>query len=99
VRRFLFGAGSHWNLNQNARLICASRTITLSGSPVFSSGFINAGRLSGATVNGNTFSGLTGAGSSRYKVFTGAIADTAMSGVTYLPGDTAGTSDGMGIYA
>jgi hypothetical protein len=92
-------AGSHWNLNQNARLICSSRTITLTGLPVFSAGFANAARLSCATVSANTFSGSAGAGSFRYKVFTGAFIDAGGAGASYLPGDTAGTSDGMGVYA
>jgi hypothetical protein len=92
-------AGSHWNLNQNARLICGGRTITVTGSPVFSAGFANAARLSCATVSGNTFSGTTGASSPRYKVFTGAFIDTGGAGVSFLPGDSAGTSDGTGIYA
>jgi hypothetical protein len=50
-------------------------------------------------VNGMTFSGTTGSGSKRYALLIGGLIETGGAGASYLPGDTAGTRDGTGIYA
>jgi hypothetical protein len=50
-------------------------------------------------LNGNTFSGATGASSKRYAVASLSLLDTGGGGASYLPGDTAGTNDGTGVYA
>ena len=50
--------------------------------------------------NGCTFSGSTGSTSLRYALKTLGLIDTVGGGASYLPGDTAGTTDGNGgIYA
>jgi Protein of unknown function (DUF2793) len=90
---------SHFRLAQNAIFVSNGRTVTLSGSPVFSGGFGYAQRQAGAVVNGMTFSGSTGSSSLRYGLLTMGMIDTGGGGASYLPGDTAGTNDGTGVYA
>jgi hypothetical protein len=92
-------AGQHWNANTNSRIFCTSRTVTLSGSPVFSNGFARALRQGQIVCGGSTFSGSTGASSLRYALLTQSLIDTSGGGATYLPGDTAGSNDGTGVYA
>ena len=92
-------AAIHWNTNNNSRIFCTSRTVTLSGSPVFSAGFAKAIRQAQIICSGCTFSGSSGSSSLRYALLTQGLIDTAGAGATYLPGDTAGTNDGTGVYA
>lgn len=91
-------AARHWNVANSARISCGSRTITLSGSPVFSGGFAGATRQGQIICAGDTFSGGTGSSSLRYNAATQGLIDTSGAGSTYLPGDTAGTNDGTGVY-
>lgn len=92
------GAARHWlSLNQST-LICTSRALTFTGSPVFSTAFATAQRVSIMVANGNTFSGAVGAGTKKYETLVGAAIDVAGAGANYFPGDIAGTDDGTGIY-
>jgi len=91
-------ATSHINAINNSIVTVTGRTITLTGSPVFSGGFMKSDRLATMVVNGNTFSGSTGASSKRYATTKGGLIDTGGGGASYFPGTTAGTDDGTGIY-
>lgn len=72
-------------------------TVTVTGTPAFSQGWA-VGTLGGLSfVNNVTFSGA--ATGPRYAVSTGGIVNTNGAGPNYLPGSTAGTNDGTGVYA
>ncbi len=80
---------SHWNSVGGGVLRCQSRTVTLVGTPAFSSGFINNQIAGMSIVNGNTFSGS--ATGKRYAIDTNAVVFVGGAGATYLPGDVTGT--------
>lgn len=74
-------------------------TVTLTGTPAFSSSFARSVSSSIILLGFNTFSGAaTGV---RYQVTTGSGIDVNGGGATYLPGGTAGTADAAtyGYYA
>jgi hypothetical protein len=91
-------ASEHLFASQNSMIAANGRTVTLSGSPVFSTAYAYAFRQAGIAVNGSTFSGSTGSGSIRYKLAVAGMIDTNGGGAGYLPGDTAGSNDGTGVY-
>jgi hypothetical protein len=73
-----------------------SRTITLTGTPNFSAGFVAATGVAAVRSAGNTYSGAcTG---KRYDASVGGAINTFGSGANYFPGDVAGTATG-GVYA
>lgn len=81
------GAGTHWYAHDAGIIIVRGRTITLTGTPAFSSRFAYANRLGLIICDGNTFSGsATGA---RYRVTLNSVIDTNGGGTTYLPGNAA----------
>lgn len=80
----LFGAG---------RFEFVNGTLTLTGTPNFSSSFCNCTGLSYVNTNGMVVSGS--ATGKRYNVLTNAVIGSA--GVTF-PGSIAGTTDGFGVY-
>jgi hypothetical protein len=89
------GAGSHWESNNNALLRCSGFTITISGTPAFSSAFAGAA-AGGMVVSGNTFSGsATGV---RYNATVNGYINTNGGGATYLPGGTGGSTATGGQY-
>lgn len=64
-----------------------SKTVTLTGTPAFSSAFADLAYSAIAILNGNTYSGsATGA---RYTVIANSVVHTAGAGATYLPGNAA----------
>jgi len=71
-------------------------TVTLTGTPAFSSGFIDAATLAQATVAGMSFSGS--ATGPRYAVASNAIINTNGAGASYLPGSTVGSTATGGLY-
>lgn len=88
------GAAWHWNAVGGAVIRIQNRTITLTGTPNFTTAFLEAARGSVVFVNSNTFTGsATGV---RYTVFDGAV--ITAGGETYLPGNAAGTRYSAGIY-
>lgn len=71
-------------------------TITLTGTPAFSTEFANTGHLSFIDIYSNTFIGsATGV---RYVVNLNSEIFTAGGGATYLPGDSAGSTATGGLY-
>ena len=90
------GAGNHWSAVGNGIVRVQSRTITLTGTPAFSTAFANADLSSTVLVNGNTFSGsATGA---RYSATNNAVISSGGAGATYLPGNAAGSTGTGGQY-
>ena len=72
---------------------------TTPGASPTQSGSFSTPTGGNTSTGGNTFSGATGAGSLRYKIVGIGLIDTGGGGATYLPGDTAGTNDGTGVYS
>jgi hypothetical protein len=74
-------------------------TITLTGTPNFSTAFASLSRNSTLLANSTalTFSGA--ATGTRYSVTLNSVLDTSGGGATYLPGDVAGTTATGGQYA
>ena len=89
------GANRHWNLLLSGTLVCVTRTITLTDTPSFSE-FLLMQRQSRCQIGGNTFSGS--ATGSRFDITGGSVADAGDEGLTYLPGNTAGTLADGGNY-
>ena len=75
-----------------------SSTVTLTGSPVFSTAFAHAQGGSSIVIYSEAFSGSTGSTSKRYVADTNGIINTFGQPTTYLPGDTAGTTATGGQY-
>lgn len=90
------GAASHIITTAGAYSRINSRTITLTGAPVFTT-FAQSSGGGSAFMQGDTFSGT--ATGKRYDVTMNAILDAAGGGATYLPGNVAGTTATGGQYA
>lgn len=86
----------HWFADNRSAIIAAGITITLSGTPAFSTRFAGCTNLALLRVNGNTFSGS--ATGTRYDVSANGVINTAGGGANYLPGDAAGASATGGQY-
>ena len=83
----------HFFLQVAGVIMVSGRTITITGTPAFSSAFLNAQSGSACSIVSNTFSGsATGA---RYNVTGNSVAST---GAATLPGGTAGTTATGGQY-
>jgi hypothetical protein len=89
-------AAEHWLAEEGGVITSQSRTVTLSGTPVFSDAFVNARGGGHILSNGNTFSGsATGV---RYRASLGASIQTFGSGASYFPGSSAGLCSEGGRY-
>lgn len=87
---------SHWVISSSASLSCTSKTITITGTPAFSTAFLVMEALGTAQIFWNTFSGTaTGV---RYIISYNAYAHTNGAGATYLPGSSAGYTSNGGLY-
>lgn len=87
----------HYGAFSNGIITVSSRTVTITGTPAFSSAFCLAQTTGIVVANGNTYSGS--ATGSRYNISLNAIAITAGGGANYFPGGTAGTTATGGQYA
>lgn len=90
------GASAHAISGQGSSLRIESITVTLTGSPAFTSAFGIANTNGTAIFASVTFTGS--ATGSRYNVGSSGVMNTNGAGATYLPGDAAGTNDGTGVY-
>ena len=88
------GGQSHWQAGNGGKIRAVNRTVTLTGTPNFSSCFAVASDTAHIVCSGNTYSGS--ATGSRYSVTMNA---TIQSGGTTLPGNSAGTTATGGQYA
>lgn len=89
------GGQRHWDVTSGGDIIITSRTITLTGTPAFTT-FAYSESYSKIICQGNTFTGS--ATGTRYIVnFCGYIY-TNFAGSNYLPGNAGGTSSNGGVY-
>jgi len=72
-------------------------TVTVTGTPAFSTAYVDIQYGSVAIMNGVTYSGL--ATGSRYVVAMNGVCFVGGAGVNYFPGDVAGTTATGGQYA
>lgn len=92
------GAARHWNATfPGALIFTAGRTVTISGTPAYSSAFAVASQLADIACSSMTFSG-TGATGTRYSASLNGIINTNGGGATYLPGNGAGSTATGGQY-
>jgi len=89
-------ASFHWRSVASGVIRCPNRTITLTGTPAFTT-FASATDGGAMVLNGNTFSG--GATGTRYDATLNGVIDTAGGDATYLPGNASGTTATGGQYA
>lgn len=91
------GGLAHWAADYGAFISGTGLTITLSGTPAFSSAFATAADCSTLNVNGNTFSG-SGATGPRYFSQTNSVINSGGGGASYLPGSSGGSVATQGLY-
>lgn len=90
------GGLAHWAADYGSFISCVGNTVTITGTPAFTSAFATAADASQMNVNGNTFSGpATGL---HFVSQTNAIINTGGGGSSYLPGGTTGTTATGGLY-
>ncbi len=87
----------HMQVSVGSTMVVSGRTITLTGTPAFSAGFLVTNTATCIYLGGNTYSGS--ATGKRYDVTLNAVCNVNGGGATYLPGDTAGTTATGGQYA
>jgi hypothetical protein len=83
------GAGRHLWAYAGGYIQCVSRTITVSGTPAFSSAFAVCQTGGLVLASGNTYSGS--ATGTRFAVSDLGVIDTGGGGANYFPGNAAGT--------
>ena len=83
------GAIAHATVLNNGVYQCRGRTITLTGTPVFSTAFFDAQRGGVVRADGNTFSGS--ATGTRFNVQDAILSTGAADPDVYVPGNAAGT--------
>lgn len=87
---------SHLNLSGFGTISMGGNTVTLTGTPAFSTAFASCSNNSSLFVIGTTFSGS--ATGSRYTSFNNGVINTAGGGASYLPGSTSGSTSNGGLY-
>lgn len=87
------GGFAHWYTDNGGKILAAGITITLTGTPAFSSAFAYATNLSLQRVNANTYSGS--ATGTRYSALANSVIYT--NGGT-LPGNATGSTASGGQY-
>lgn len=90
------GAQRHITAAFGGYMQIVSRTVTITGTPSFSTVFANAESCGSLYVPGNTFSG--GATGKRYSVSANGTIFTNAGGATYFPGSTDGATATGGQY-
>jgi hypothetical protein len=88
-------SAGHAIANGQGRIVCASITVTLTGTPAFGV-FANGGRLGFVSFEAVTFIG--GATGPRYIADVNGVVYVGGAGATFLPGTTAGTVANGGQY-
>lgn len=91
------GASRHWIASgPGARIVCSGKTITITGTPNFTTAFAMAEELGQVRPTANTFSGA--ATGSRYNATSLGLIQTNGAGVNALPGNSAGSTANGGQY-
>jgi hypothetical protein len=93
--RITGGAGQHYNGNALGEVRVQGRTVTLVGTPAFSSAFARADFSGLITANGNTYSGV--ATGQRYLAEQNGVIVT-FGGANAFPGNVAGIARTSGLY-
>lgn len=87
----------HFSAQYGGYLACSGRTITITGTPAFSSAFAFASSCGSISSSSCTFSGsATGV---RYSAVLNGVIDSIGGGASYFPGNSAGTTATGGQYA
>ncbi len=89
-------AATHLNATVAGIINCISMTVTINGTPAFSSAFVAAFANCYVRVSGNTYSGS--ATGTRYSISANSVVFTSGAPSTYLPGDAAGATNTGGQY-
>ena len=90
------GAGQHIYCTNNAFAFEAGVTLTLTGTPAFSSAWVYNEVGSTGQYNANTYTGS--ATGTRYVCNSNSVIDTKGNATTYFPGNAAGTTATGGQY-
>lgn len=90
------GAQAHVLANRSGVWWGTFLTVTLSGTPAFSVGFIDARETGSAAAVSMTFSGS--ATGPRYSITMNGVINTGGGGASYLPGNSAGSTATGGQY-
>jgi hypothetical protein len=88
---------SHVSTSLGGAWVANAVTVTLTGTPAFSSGFVNAQQSSAVNSLGVTWSGA--ATGPRYSATLNGVIYTTGSGANYFPGNSAGSTATGGQYA
>lgn len=91
------GATRHLFATTGGVFVCSAKTVTITGTPAFSTATVVGSRTGVFNLPGNTYSGS--ATGSRYIASFNAVIDVAGGGATYLPGNAGGTATTGGQYA
>ena len=89
-------AAYHWYCIYQSIIYINGKTITLTGTPAFSTAFAFSSECSTIDCASITFSGS--ATGSRYSASTNGVITTSGGGSTYLPGNSSGTTSTGGQY-
>lgn len=90
------GTAFHFYSANTGSIEVRSKTVTISGTPAFSTAFAYTQILGQMLLDGNTWSGS--ATGPRYSVTLNSVIYTAGGGATYLPGNSAGSTATGGQY-
>jgi hypothetical protein len=90
------GGASFLRCDSSAYVAMAGATITVTGTPAFSTAFVLATSLGNISATSVTFSGS--ATGTRYSVDKNALLDTGGGGASYFPGNAAGSFATGGQY-
>lgn len=90
-------AVAHVYLDRLSNFSCNTKTITITGTPNFSTAFILTANVSSTFFPGCTFSGS--ATGKRYDIYMNGVVYVNGAGTTYFPGSVAGTTATGGQYA
>jgi len=89
-------ATRHWHAVNSGIITADGITLTLTGTPSFSTAFAQAERIGYIESTGDSFSGS--ATGSRYSANSNGVINSGGGGATYLPGSTSGTTATGGQY-
>lgn len=89
------GAPYHWIVALGGRIVVSGKTITLTGTPAYSTGFAAASHCGVVSCSSNTFNG-SATGKRYTNIVANGIVDTGGGGASYLPGGTAGDAPTTG---
>lgn len=90
------GGSSHYFASGGGNLVIETATVTLTGTPAFSTAFTSCSNNGTGFLDNNTYSGL--ATGPRYSAVGNGVIATAGGGASYFPGDSAGSTATGGQY-